>query len=160
MIKFNLKTRIRFNGQEYSGVDAMPADVRQAYEQAISRARAAQTQPGETGVHTSTKVVFNGHEYGNVDEMPAELRGQYEQIMAMYDKNHNGIPDVLETGLPAPVAPAQETGTLMEAAPLISTPVTPPENRGWIRPLILILAVVLVLVAMVVLLTLVKAGMH
>ena len=155
-IKYSIKTKtkIRFNGQEYDGVEAMPPDVRQAFEQAIARARAQ----GGAGVHTSTKVIFNGQEYASVDAMPADIRSQYEQAMALYDKDHDGIPDVLETGHPAPAAPAWDGGTLTEAAPLASQPIPSPKNRG--RAVVLILIAVLVLAAITVLLLLSKAGLH
>jgi hypothetical protein len=142
-VRFNVKTKIRFNGQEYTGVEAMPPDVRQAYEQALTRAQ----------VHRTTKVVFNGQTYANLDEMPAALRSQYEQVMAMVDKNHDGIPDVLETG-----QAAASDSTLLEAAPLTSKPAPAPENKG--RALGMILLGVLVLAVLVVLFILVKTGMH
>jgi len=147
-IKFNVKTKIRFNGQEYTGVEAMPPEVRQVYEQALSKAR----------VHTSTKVVFNGQTYDSPDEMPAEVRSQYEQVIAMVDKDHNGIPDMLETGQPASAAPVADGNMLIEAVPLTSKPVTPPENKG--RATALIMIGVLVLVVVVILLFLIKNGIH
>jgi hypothetical protein len=129
-IKFNLKTKISFNGQEYDGVEAMPAEVRQAYEQVLAEAR----------THKPNKVMFNGHEYDSPDEMPAEVRGQYDQVMAEFDKDHNGIPDMLESG-----DSAQDSSTLIGITPLISNPVTPPENKGRIVEFILIGVIILLL---------------
>ena len=147
-IKFNVKTKIRFNGQEYAGVEAMPPEVRQAYDQALTKAQ----------VHRSTKVVFNGRTYDSLDEMPAEERSQYEQVMAMLDKDHDGIPDMLETGQAATSASVPDGNTLMEAAPLTSKPVQAPENRG--RSIALILIGLLALVIVVFLLILIKTGLH
>ena len=147
-IKFNVKTKIRFNGQEYAGVEAMPAEVRKVYEQALASAQ----------VRRSTKVVFNGNSYASLDEMPAEVRSQYEQVMGILDKDHDGIPDMLETGQAAGTAPASNDSTLVEAAPLASTPVAPAKKKG--RASTLILIGVLVLVVLVVLLILVRAGIH
>jgi len=146
-IKFNVKTKIRFNGQEYAGVETMPPEVRQAYERAVSGAH----------VYRSTKLTFNGQTYGSVDEMPADVRSQYEQVIALVDKNQNGIPDVLETGRAAAIAPSSDS-TLVEAAPLISKPAPANENKG--RALTMILLGVLVLAILVVLLILVRAGLH
>ena len=140
-IKFNVKTKIRFNGQEYASVEAMPAEVRKVYEQAIANAQ----------VHRSTKVVFNGQTYGSLDEMPADIRSQYDQVMALVDKDHDGIPDALETG-------QADGGTLVEAAPLTSNPAAPAENKGRATTMLLIGVVVLVLIAA--LLIFIKAGMH
>ena len=154
-IKFNVKTRIRFNGQEYASVEAMPPDVRQAFEKAMSRARETQ---GQAGVHTSTKVVFNGREFASVLEMPPDVRSQYEQAMNMVDKDHDGIPDMLETSQSAPGASAWEDSTLTGAAPLTGQPLASPKNKS--RAAALVLISVLVLVVLVVLFILVKAGMH
>jgi len=98
------------------------------YDQALTKAQ----------VHRSTKVVFNGRTYDSLDEMPAEERSQYEQVMAMLDKDHDGIPDMLETGQAATLASVPDGNTLMEAAPLTSKPVQAPENRGRSMALILI----------------------
>ena len=147
-IKFNVKTKIRFNGQEYAGVEAMPPEVRKVYEQAFATGQ----------VHRSTKVVFNGHSYASLDEMPAEVRSQYEQVMGMLDKNHDGIPDMLETGQAAAGAPASDDSTLVEAAPLISQPAAPAKSKG--RATVLILIGVLALIVVVTLFIFIKAGMH
>ena len=46
---------------------------------------------------TFTRITVNGKTYSSVEEMPPEIRQQYEKAMSMLaDKNHNGIPDVLE----------------------------------------------------------------
>jgi len=147
-IKFNVKTKIRFNGQEYAGLEAMPPDVRQAYEQALGNAQ----------VHRSTRVVFNGQTYGSLDEMPVEVRSQYDQVMAMLDMDHDGIPDILETGQPTAKAPVPDESTLVEAAPLTSKPAAPAENKG--HAAIIILIGVLVLVLVVALLIFIKTGIH
>jgi hypothetical protein len=143
-IKFNVKTNIRFNGQEYAGVEAMPPDVRRVYEQALAKAQ----------VRTSTKVVFNGQTYASLAEMPPDLRSQYDQVMAMLDKNHDGIPDMLQTSGTA----ASDGSMLVEVAPLVSKSVTAPESRG--RGLPMILVGVLVLVVVVVFIILIKGGLH
>jgi hypothetical protein len=47
----------------------------------------------------SAKIVFNGQEYDSVDEMPIEVRYAYQEVLnALEDKDHNGVPDVLEHG--------------------------------------------------------------
>jgi hypothetical protein len=142
-IKFNLKTRINFNGQEYDGVEAMPAEVRQAYEELLAESRKQKL----------TKVMFNGREYNSPDEMPAEVRSQYEQVMAEFDKDHNGIPDMLESG-----DPARDSSTLVSIAPLPGAPVTPDENKGRLIEFVLI-GVLVLLVGIVVVLIL-RTGLH
>lgn len=47
-----------------------------------------------------TRIVFNGQEYSSPEEMPAEIRRAYEQAMSgvLADADHNGIPDLFESG--------------------------------------------------------------
>ncbi|HVM72409.1 MAG TPA: hypothetical protein VMT91_11675 [Anaerolineales bacterium] len=146
-IKFNLKTKIRFNGQEYDSVEAMPPEARQAYEQAISNGR----------VYTKKKIVFNGKEYGSVDEMPAEQRGLYEQVRGMIDANQNGIPDMLEGGQAPTVGPAIYD-TLRESAPIVSQPVAQPKNST--RTLLVVVVGILIFVILAFLLFFIKVGLH
>lgn len=44
------------------------------------------------------RININGKTYSSVGEMPPDVRKQYEQAMQtmMADKDHNGIPDILE----------------------------------------------------------------
>ena len=42
-------------------------------------------------------LVFNGKTYSGVEDMPPEVRRAYEEAMAfLADKDHDGIPDILE----------------------------------------------------------------
>ena len=69
-IKVNVTWKIKVNGKEYSSVEEMPSDIREAYEKArgTSRTRAA-------------KIIFNGQEYENVEAMPHDVRHMYDQVM-------------------------------------------------------------------------------
>jgi hypothetical protein len=46
----------------------------------------------------ASHITMNGKKYASIDEMPPDVRRQYEQSMQsmMVDKDHNGIPDILE----------------------------------------------------------------
>src|SRR5438128_8390382 len=59
-MKINLKTKIKYNGQEYSSVEEMPPEARSAYEKAIAAESAT----------ISTKIVFNEREYASPEQMP------------------------------------------------------------------------------------------
>ena len=122
--KVNIKTRVRFNGQEYDSVDAMPPEARAAYEAALARLPAAGIQTAR--VTTTTKIVFNGQEYASPDEMPAEARAKYEQLMGKFDANHNGVPDVLEGG----EAPVGEVHVADNALALLMARAMSPEKRA------------------------------
>lgn len=90
-----MSEKIVFNGREYDGVDAMPAEVRRQYEAVLSLVReqsggklASLLESGAarkilkvtTTVHR--RIVVNGKEFQSVDEMPAEVRAAYEQALA------------------------------------------------------------------------------
>jgi len=93
-----VNTRITFNGQEYASVDAMPTDVRRAYERALvsvgddtsSRGRSA----GTSSVHPAPtmQIVFNGQQYSSADQMPANVRKLYDDVVAALDADRNRIP--------------------------------------------------------------------
>lgn len=43
------------------------------------------------------QIIVNGKTYSSLDEMPPEIRQAYDQAMGILaDKNHNGVPDILE----------------------------------------------------------------
>ena len=104
-----MSVKIVFNGKEYDGVDAMPPDVRKAYEtllQNLGKAGdGALVSLLKQGLGTSIKATFweivvNGKKYGSLDEMPPEIRRTYEEAMAGLD------PDRAET--PSGMAPSRQ----------------------------------------------------
>lgn len=86
-----MTTRIIFNGQEYASVEAMPEEVRQAYQLALAQFSDADQngipdilEPGGNGnvitiQHSS--ITVNGGTYDGVGEMPAAVRRIYEQAL-------------------------------------------------------------------------------
>src|SRR5207244_2408424 len=72
-MKINLKTKIKYKGQEYSSVEELPPEARSAYEKAMATG----------GTSFSTKIVFNGQEYASLDQMPAVQRQLYEVAMKL-----------------------------------------------------------------------------
>jgi hypothetical protein len=95
-----MSVKIVFNGQEYSGVEAMPPDVRQEYEAAldllgkmgdrdiVSKLLHAVGLKVEATIRRN--LVVNGKEYGSVDEMPPKLRQRFEQAVAAPAPGHRG----------------------------------------------------------------------
>jgi hypothetical protein len=89
-----MTTRIVFNGQEYASLDAMPPDVRQAYDQVIKQLGDADhdgtpdiIQPGAAGnligvKRINTMITVNTKKYGSADEMPPDVRALYDKAMA------------------------------------------------------------------------------
>jgi len=72
-MKVNLKTKIKYNGQEYSSVEELPPEARSAYEKAIA---------AESAIR-STEIVFNGREYASPEQMPTAERQLYEDAMKL-----------------------------------------------------------------------------
>ena len=90
-----MSTRIVFNGQEYQSLDAMPPDVRQAYDEFVKQLGDADhdgipdiLQQGAAGkligkmAVTHTRITINGKTYETLDEMPPDLRQLYDKAMA------------------------------------------------------------------------------
>jgi len=75
-IKTNVRTVIRYKGQEYSSADALPAEVRSAYQAAF--AKGIGSIPG-----AKQEIVFNGQHFASSDEMPPAERKLYEDAMGV-----------------------------------------------------------------------------
>lgn len=75
-VKFNVKYKFKVNGKEYGSLEEMPADIRETYEKAVSKAGGINFEK-----ISSNKIVFNGQEYGSIESMPADVRQMYETIM-------------------------------------------------------------------------------
>jgi hypothetical protein len=74
--KTNVKTVIRYKGQEYSTADQLPVEVRSAYEAACAKGIAA--IPG-----AKQQIVFNGQHFASADEMPPAEKKLYEDAMGL-----------------------------------------------------------------------------
>ena len=89
-VSITLKSKIRYNGQEYSSPAELPPEVRAAYEKALRE------------VPLKTKFVFNGEQFANEDAMPADVRKLYDDVMGVIENNGevtipNGKPEPLLT---------------------------------------------------------------
>lgn len=120
---------IVIDGKTYHGVEEMPADIRQKYEQAmrslgdannnnlpdafeslnIFADKARNGAPdilenlvaGHAAV-SSMKIIVDGKEFTGLDNLPPEARARYEEAMHGLDANRNGIPDFMEGMISAP----------------------------------------------------------
>ncbi|MBN1364008.1 MAG: hypothetical protein JW976_04295 [Syntrophaceae bacterium] len=93
-VKFDIKKTFKVNGKVYSSVEEMPADIRKAYEQAMSNTKGIE---GENIFSISSKIIFNGQEFDSVDSMPADVRQTYETIMKTVKNGE--IPATVSTSL-------------------------------------------------------------
>lgn len=85
-----MDNKIVFNGQEFDGVEAMPADVRKQYDD-VMRLLADSGQAPAGGMDAirkivnlktsfRTRIVVNNKEY-HADELPVELRAVYDRAV-------------------------------------------------------------------------------
>jgi hypothetical protein len=104
-----METKIIFNGKEYANSEAMPEEVRQAYQQAIAQFADADKNgipdilergaAGNVIAIQQSSISFNGREFKSVGEMPAVVRRLFEMARGQAVANRNGIPDALEAAL-------------------------------------------------------------
>ncbi len=159
-----MASKIIFNGVEYNSPEEMPEGLRTAYQKALSLAAtggAAGAFPGKVNVKLSTRVrfVYGGKAYDSVDQMPPEVRAKYELAMQQLDRNHDGVPDVLQGNIassaaPDIIAPTSSADALNSPsndwAPITPTiPVVAPEQPDNKRMLMASVAII-IMVALVV----------
>ena len=76
-MNIRIKSRIRYNGQEYSSPRELPAEVRAAYNQALRNPAAV----------TAHKIIINGEELAGESEMPAGQKKLYDDVLALIQDN-------------------------------------------------------------------------
>ncbi|HTP01418.1 MAG TPA: hypothetical protein VMJ64_08600 [Anaerolineales bacterium] len=149
--------KITFNGKEYNDAEAMPPEVRQAYElsrQVLNVGSAQEAKP-RMKIKVSTNVHFfhQGKTYSSVDELPPEARMKYQAAMQQIDKNGNGIPDFLEAdsasgALAEPTAadPFYDQASTPIAPVSAQPPVISSERSGMPSAVIMASVIVLLLI--------------
>jgi len=75
--KTNVRTVIRYKGQEYSSLDQLPAEGRAMYEAALAKGVMAKAAAG------NEQIVVNGHSFGSPSEMPATERKLYDDAISL-----------------------------------------------------------------------------
>jgi hypothetical protein len=80
-VSIRLKSKIRYNGQEYSSPAELPPEVRAAYEEAV-RGRTADCDGA-----VKRKLVFNGETFANEEAMPGDVRKLYDDVMSVIENN-------------------------------------------------------------------------
>jgi hypothetical protein len=74
-VSITLKSKIRYNGKEYSSLSELPPEVRIAYKKALHE-----------GVVTK-KFVVNGVQFANEEGMPADVRKLCDDVMGVIESN-------------------------------------------------------------------------
>ncbi|HEV8725426.1 MAG TPA: hypothetical protein VGW77_32815 [Candidatus Binatia bacterium] len=138
-----METKIIFNGKKYASPEAMPEEVRQAYQQAMAQFADADRNgipdilergtAGNVIAIQQSSISFNGREFKSVGEMPAVVRRLFEMAMGQADANRNGIPDALEsalTGFQTPPPPTTPENAQPEFSATVNAPTpSPPRER-------------------------------
>jgi hypothetical protein len=74
-VSITLKSKIRYNGQEYSSPAELPPEIRMAYEKALHDGA------------VKKRFVFNGEQFANEDEMPPDVRRLCDDVMGVIENN-------------------------------------------------------------------------
>ena len=73
-MNINVKTKIRYNGREYSSPNELPPEVRSGYEKALAGA-------------AQRRITINGQEFGSENELPEEVRNFAEDVINLVQNN-------------------------------------------------------------------------
>lgn len=76
-VNIRIKSKIRYNGQEYSSPCDLPAEVRAAYDKAMRA----------PGLVPAQKIVINGQEFANETDLPAGQKKIYDDVLALIQDN-------------------------------------------------------------------------
>ena len=74
-VSITLKSKIRYNGKEYSSLSELPPEVRMAYKKALHE-----------GV-VRKKFVVNGVQFANEEGMPPDVRKLCDDVMGVIESN-------------------------------------------------------------------------
>jgi hypothetical protein len=74
-MSITLKSKIRYNGQEYSSPTELPPDVRMAYEKALHDGA------------VKKKFAFNGEQFASEEAMPEGVRKLCDDVMGVIENN-------------------------------------------------------------------------
>jgi hypothetical protein len=74
-VNLRVKTKIRFNGRDYSSPSELPTEVRAAYEKAMADGAARK------------KIVINGEEFSNQSDAPEDVRKLCDDVMSVIENN-------------------------------------------------------------------------
>jgi hypothetical protein len=88
--KTNVRTVIRYKGQEFSSVDQLPAEVRPACEVALARGTTSAAAPA-----VKEQIFLNGQHFASPDEMSPAERKLYDDAISFVRENatHSTAPN-------------------------------------------------------------------
>jgi hypothetical protein len=142
-----MSTRIIFNGQEYASPEAMPEDIRKAFQETLAKLEDANRngvpdvlERGDTGnviVIQQSSITVNGREFKNVASMPGPLRVLYEYALRQTEGAQHELSNTV----------AGDSGTVARAVlprahseDFLRAPYRANPTAAWVLPILLGLA--------------------
>jgi hypothetical protein len=121
-MNITFKTKIRYNGKDFSSVDELPPEIRAIYERALAN------RPNKlmsTGTKVLTQLLVNGHEVESTKELSEDGQKLYADAMQLL--KDGGTSDLGTT-------PAQSATRPLPVASMMAvmTPVSAPIEAGWL----------------------------
>jgi hypothetical protein len=153
-MNISFKTKIRYNGKDFSSVDELPPGIRATYERALAN---RSDKLMSTGTKVVTRLVVNGHEVESTKELSEDEQKTYADAMQLlrvksYASCGGGLndnrSDTIPPGSVSPIASTQS------AAMSSSGPSPQPAEIGWLtanqKKLVAIVAGLILLVAVII----------
>ena len=143
-MNISFKTKIRYNGKDFSSLDELPPEIRAIYERALAN------RPNKlmsTGTKVVTRLVVNGHEVGSTKELSEDEQKIYADAMQLLKDSGTG-----DLGTTA----GQSATKPLPAASIVSvtTPVLAPVETGWLtanqKKLVVIVAGLILIAALMI----------
>lgn len=79
-MNISFKTKIRYNGKDFSSVDELPPEIRATYERALAN---RSNKLMSTGTKVLTQLVVNGHEVESTKELSEDEQKIYADAMQL-----------------------------------------------------------------------------
>jgi hypothetical protein len=89
-MNISFKTKIRYNGKDFSSIDELPPEIRATYERALAN---RSNKLISTGTKVLTQLVVNGHEVESTKELSEDEEKIYAEAMQLLRIKSCASPD-------------------------------------------------------------------
>ena len=121
-MNISFKTKIRYNGKDFSSVDELPPEIRAVYERALAH------KPNKlmsADAKVVTRLVVNGHEVGSTKELSEDEQKIYTDAMQL-------LKDSGDLGATAAQSAATTQPLPVASIVSVTTPESAPIETGWL----------------------------
>jgi hypothetical protein len=141
-VTVNIQRKFIVNGKEYTSVEEMPPELREAYEKAVRSGAGVRIEKPQVSVES--KIVFNGQEYSNLNAMPEEARKVYQSVMKSVETGA-ASPELLSAALGDESTTPRRSATFHTSLDL-AKPIEPTSSTPrWIGGGLVLLGVIIIL---------------